>query len=277
MKRNAYPSSFPTSASSSPPSPSPSRSPPTRTSCRRSRASARLWPPRRPTCGWSLVRRPEPRYSEIAVYNAVHERFDKNDLRPAPDEKEALIVTSVRDLPQGVYTVVWKTVSALDGHNTGGSFAFVVGTAAPRGAPAVAQSTVTFSSPKPLEVVAKWLSYLSDERHSSARSCLWHVHLDTRTGANGTQRCVKGNRGGREPEARAACEDRCAFACSCRVCARLRSRRSRRRQNRSLLRALDPSPCERLPLPHPDRQHLVPAPCCSRSSQPSCSMRYRSG
>jgi copper transport protein len=111
-----------------------------------------------PTIRLFFSERPEPRYSDIAVYNPAHERLDKNDLRVAPDDPEALVI-SVRDLPQGTYTVVWKTVSALDGHNTGGSFAFAVGNA-PIGATAT-QSTVTFSNPKPLEVVAKWLSYLS--------------------------------------------------------------------------------------------------------------------
>jgi copper transport protein len=107
----------------------------------------------------SFSERPEPRYSEIAVYSATHERFDRNDLRPAPDDAESLVV-GVRDLPQGVYTVVWKTVSALDGHNTGGSFAFAVGNVRVSAATAT-QSTISFSNPKPVEVVAKWLAFLS--------------------------------------------------------------------------------------------------------------------
>ncbi len=102
---------------------------------------------------------PEPRYSEVDIFNATHERFDKGDLHVVPDDRESLIV-SVRDLPQGIYTVVWKTTSAVDGHTTGGSFAFAVGTASITGS-AATQNTVTFSGPTPLEVVTKWLAYLS--------------------------------------------------------------------------------------------------------------------
>lgn len=102
---------------------------------------------------------PEPRYSEVDVFNAAHERFDKGDLHVAPDDKESLIV-GVRDLPQGIYTVVWKTTSAVDGHTTGGSFAFAVGAASITGG-AATQSTVTFSGPTPFEVATKWLTYLS--------------------------------------------------------------------------------------------------------------------
>lgn len=102
---------------------------------------------------------PEPRYSEITVYNGARQRFDKGDLHAAPGDSASLIV-GVRDLPQGIYTVIWKTTSAVDGHTTGGSFAFVVGTAtlAPG---ATTASTVTFSTPKPPEVAAKWLAYLA--------------------------------------------------------------------------------------------------------------------
>ncbi len=102
---------------------------------------------------------PEPRYSEVSVLNAERQRFDKGDLHPAPGDNGSLIV-GLRDLPQGVYTVIWKTTSAVDGHTTGGSFAFVVGTAAL--APGAATtSSVTFSAPKPAEVATKWLAYLA--------------------------------------------------------------------------------------------------------------------
>lgn len=102
---------------------------------------------------------PEPRYSDIDVFGALQERFDTGEVRVAPNDKESLIV-SVRDLPQGIYTVVWKTTSAVDGHTTGGSFAFGVGMTPPTGTTA-APSTVTFTPPSPLEVTVKWLLYLS--------------------------------------------------------------------------------------------------------------------
>src|SRR5207244_12420127 len=61
-------------------------------------------------------------------------------------------------LPKGVYTVSWKTISAVDGHLATGSFSFGVGQA-PTGA---AQSSAAVKSPGPSEVavVARWV-YLS--------------------------------------------------------------------------------------------------------------------
>ncbi|MGI8689570.1 MAG: copper resistance CopC/CopD family protein [Thermomicrobiales bacterium] len=102
---------------------------------------------------------PEPRYSEVSVLNAERQRFDKGDLHPAPGDNGSLIV-GLRDMPQGVYTVIWKTTSAVDGHTTGGSFAFVVGTATLTPGDATV-SSVTFSAPKPAEVATKWLGYLA--------------------------------------------------------------------------------------------------------------------
>lgn len=106
----------------------------------------------------SFSEAPEPRYSDVTIFNATRERFDTGDLHVAPDDRESLII-GVRDLPQGIYTVVWKTTSAVDGHTTGGSFAFAVGAASITGS-AATQSTVTFAGPTPLEVVTKWLAYL---------------------------------------------------------------------------------------------------------------------
>ena len=42
-----------------------------------------------------------------------------------------MLTVPLGPLPAGVYTVVWRTVSAADGHATAGSFAFSVGTGAP--------------------------------------------------------------------------------------------------------------------------------------------------
>jgi copper transport protein len=107
----------------------------------------------------SFSEAPEPRYSQIMVYNAAHERFDRNDLHAAPGDRESLIV-SLRDMPGGIYTVVWQTVSAVDGHETGGSFAFSVGPGQLSSTTA-STSSVTFATPAAQEVVTKWMALLS--------------------------------------------------------------------------------------------------------------------
>jgi copper transport protein len=67
-------------------------------------------------------------------------------------------------LPNGVYTVAWRTVSAADGHATAGSFAFSVGTGAPPPASAsvgASSSAVSGASTvSPAAVLARAVLYL---------------------------------------------------------------------------------------------------------------------
>src|SRR5215470_16423242 len=66
-------------------------------------------------------------------------------------------------LPDGVYTVNWRTVSKVDGHVTGGSFAFGIGVLPPAGASAAQAakggSLSTGSAPAPAAVAGLWLLY----------------------------------------------------------------------------------------------------------------------
>ncbi|MEA2533966.1 MAG: copper transport protein [Actinomycetota bacterium] len=56
-------------------------------------------------------------------------------------------------LPKGVYTVSWKSISAVDGHLATGAFAFGVGQAPQPGA---ARTTVKTPGPSDVAVVARW-------------------------------------------------------------------------------------------------------------------------
>lgn len=59
-------------------------------------------------------------------------------------------------LPQGVYTVRWRVLSAVDGHVTSGAFLFAVGVGRqPEGTPR------TGERPGPLLVAARWLTFLA--------------------------------------------------------------------------------------------------------------------
>jgi copper transport protein len=66
-------------------------------------------------------------------------------------------------LANGVYTVNWRTVSKVDGHVTGGSFAFGIGVPPPSGATAAQAakggSPSTGSTPAPAAVAGLWLLY----------------------------------------------------------------------------------------------------------------------
>ena len=70
---------------------------------------------------------PEPRFSEVQLLDRAGKPVVAlGPLRPDPSDQSEL-AASLQPLPPGVYTVVWRATSAIDGHGTMGSFAFVVG------------------------------------------------------------------------------------------------------------------------------------------------------
>jgi len=64
-------------------------------------------------------------------------------------------------LADGVYTVSWRTVSKVDGHVTGGSFAFGIGVQPSSDAAQAAKdgSPSAGSAPSPAAVAGLWLLY----------------------------------------------------------------------------------------------------------------------
>ena len=81
--------------------------------------------------------------SWLSVLDAQAQQADLNDSAiDSSDSTNKLMAVSLKsDLPVGVYTVKWKSVSADDGDNVTGEFEFSVGHGAP--APAPAPPTVT--------------------------------------------------------------------------------------------------------------------------------------
>jgi copper transport protein len=68
----------------------------------------------------------EPSLSSISVYDSSGLVMDIGDVRVDPSDPTRMTV-SLHFLVDGVYTVAWKAVSAIDGHLTTGSFPFSVG------------------------------------------------------------------------------------------------------------------------------------------------------
>ncbi len=101
----------------------------------------------------------EPSFSEIQVLDSNGIRVDSADSRLDPADPARLLI-SVRSLPDGVYTVAWKVLSAVDGHVTEGAFPFAVGKvdAASLAAAGQASRQVRISVG---EIAARWLMYLS--------------------------------------------------------------------------------------------------------------------
>ncbi len=101
----------------------------------------------------------EPAFSKLQVLDSRGQPVDNNDTKVDPIDPTHLSV-SLRSLSDGIYTVAWKTLSAVDSHVTQGSFPFAVGNvdAAALASATQASNQITLSIG---EVVAKWLMYLS--------------------------------------------------------------------------------------------------------------------
>ena len=101
----------------------------------------------------------EPSFSGVSVFDSNGSQVDVGDAKVDPNDPTRLRV-SLRSLPDGVYTVSWQVLSAVDGHITSGAFPFAVGNV-----DAAALATAEQASRKvkllPGEVVARWLVYLS--------------------------------------------------------------------------------------------------------------------
>jgi copper transport protein len=106
---------------------------------------------------------PEPSLSTVSLLNSSGQAVPGvGKPAPAPGNAQELRVPLPR-LADGVYTVSWRTVSKVDGHVTGGSFAFGIGVQ-PSSGVATAQaakggSPSAGSAPSPAAVAGLWLLY----------------------------------------------------------------------------------------------------------------------
>jgi copper transport protein len=107
----------------------------------------------------TFTERPEPRLSTVQVLDADGRPVQAGKAAPVAGQPFQLQVP-LGALPEGTYTVAWRTVSRDDGHVSGGSFAFGVGVAAPTGGPQGAPvPAATTPPPSPLATAGRWLLY----------------------------------------------------------------------------------------------------------------------
>src|ERR1044072_5340731 len=96
----------------------------------------------------------EATLSTIQTFNSNGTQVEVGDVRVDSSDPTRMTV-SLHTIGDGVYTVTWKAVSAIDGHQTTGSFPFAVGTTSPSLLPASQQ---TSSSSLPISaLIAKWI------------------------------------------------------------------------------------------------------------------------
>jgi copper transport protein len=104
-----------------------------------------------------FTERPDVKLTFIQVLNSSGANTAKGSPAAVPGDPDAVQV-AVPQLPKGVYTVTWRTVSRDDGHVTAGSFSFGVQAKPTPGA----TSGVTLPktpSPSAVAVIGRWCFY----------------------------------------------------------------------------------------------------------------------
>ncbi|HKV43500.1 MAG TPA: copper resistance protein CopC [bacterium] len=109
-------------------------------------------PPR--TITLTFTEEPEPSLSSIRLLLPTGQPVPQGPVQAVPGRPRTLMV-AVGPLATGVYTVAWRTVSKVDGHVTGGAFAFGVGTSPAN----TALPQVTSPPPSVLGGGARWALY----------------------------------------------------------------------------------------------------------------------
>jgi copper transport protein len=100
----------------------------------------------------------EEQLSSIRVFDSNNLSVDAGDVRVDPSDPTRLTVT-LHSITEGVYTVTWKVVSSIDGHQTTGSFPFAVGNANAEAVSAIQQKS-TFRLPFSI-LISKFLMLVS--------------------------------------------------------------------------------------------------------------------
>lgn len=102
----------------------------------------------------------EQTYSRISVFDAAGVQVDGGDSRVDPANPMRLTV-SLRSIPQGVYTVVWRVLSSVDGHVTSGAFAFAVGQEAAPSIPVSTPGSLSLPAHAHTGTFFRWMVFLS--------------------------------------------------------------------------------------------------------------------
>ena len=119
---------------------------------------------------------PDPELSAVQVLDAAGRIVGGvSNARPLPGRPAALQVSLSRPLADGVYTVVWRTVSSVDGHVAQSSFPFGVGVvAAGRSSPAGAVAGVS-TALEAYQAAGRWLLYWGLALFVGAAAISWLV------------------------------------------------------------------------------------------------------
>src|SRR5256886_14218809 len=102
----------------------------------------------------TFTEEPEPALSLIKVVDSSGREVATGPVRTVGGRPLNLQL-QLAPRPKGIYTVTWRTVSRVDGHVTGGAFAFGIGIV-----PAGTTPQPAAPPPSVLDVVARWIFYV---------------------------------------------------------------------------------------------------------------------
>jgi copper transport protein len=98
----------------------------------------------------------DPTFSRVRVLDPSGRAVDKGDARVDPEDEYELVASLPDGLPNGVYTVDWRSLSTIDVHPDFGTYPLFVGV------PVTSQSaSVSQSGSGPATAVARWAFYLT--------------------------------------------------------------------------------------------------------------------
>jgi len=69
----------------------------------------------------------DPSFSRVQLLDDKREQVDRNDSHQSPADPRSLIVSVPATVPNGLYTVAWRTLSAVDGHTVNGAYPLIIG------------------------------------------------------------------------------------------------------------------------------------------------------
>ncbi len=100
---------------------------------------------------------PDLELTTIGVVSSTGASVETGPVRAAPDRA---VRVPLPDLPDGVYTVTWRTVSQTDGHVTASALSFGVGVSADEVGPIDPSQIAETPPPTPMSVGGRWALYV---------------------------------------------------------------------------------------------------------------------